>query len=82
MQQHTKCQRYKVPSTNRQERDQMSLELTARVENAASTPVHLQSVGKDVPAATVSLRRERHLPLSPQGKQGTNLAGSPRQSVP
>lgn len=41
-----------------QHRDQMSLDLTAWVECAATTPVHLQAAGKVVPVATVSLRRE------------------------
>lgn len=43
---------------NRQEGDQMSLELMAWVELAAATPVHLQAAHKDVPAATMSPRRE------------------------
>ena len=71
MQQHAKHQRYKVRSTHRQERDQVSLELMAWVENAVTAAVHLQAAGKDVPAATWHRASQN---------QGTPASAIPRET--
>lgn len=73
-----------MSSTDRQERDQVSLELMSWVGNAVTAPVHLQAAGKDIPAAIFHcLPEQGDTSLSlPKGNKAPTLQGTQDSQCP